>query len=161
MPINPNNFWDQGHVYNLPLTANMISETEHHFGVKLPDELIELLRIQNGGYTIGFVFPMKEKTSWADDHVPLDELAGIDLDRESMSVFNLANSSSLSKEWNVPEKQILLAGDGHYWITLDYRIGHVPTVAWIDTECAQDIQVANSFSSFLAGLIESSEFENQ
>lgn len=159
LPIDPNIFWDRDHVYNPSLTARMISEAENHLGVRLPDELIKLLQVQNGGYTTGFVFAMDEKTSWADDHVPCDELAGINLERGSQSIFNLVNSSSLSKQWNVPEKQILLAGDGHFWITLDYRLGEIPMVAWIDTECDEDIRVAATFRTFLAGLVPGSEFE--
>ncbi len=159
LPVDPNRFWNKDHVYNPPLTLGMVREAENHLGVKLPRELIELLGVQNGGYTLGFVFPMTEKTSWADDHVPFDELSGINLDLESLSTFNLLNSLDLSDEWGLSEKQILLAGDGHYWITLDYRKGEVPTVAWIDTECDQDMQVADSFRTFLAGLVETSKFE--
>ena len=44
--------------------------------VKLPAEYVALLRIQNGGYTNDFGFPMKG-TRWGESHVPLHSLAGI------------------------------------------------------------------------------------
>lgn len=48
----------------------------------------------------------------------------------------------------LPPKQVLLSGDGHYWITLGYRRGEVPSVAWIDVEFGEDIQVAPTFAEF-------------
>jgi hypothetical protein len=53
----------------------MVEEVETAFGVRLPSAFIELLRVQNGGYTLGFIFPTSHRTSWAQDHVPLDEPA--------------------------------------------------------------------------------------
>ena len=55
----------------------MVAEAERQPGVKLPAEYIALLRIQNGGYTRGFGYPMSRPTRWAPDHVPLGELFGI------------------------------------------------------------------------------------
>ena len=57
------------------------------------------------------------------------------------------------KEWGLPENLVLLCGDGHWWIALDYRKGEVPSVTWFDTEIDQDIHLADSFSQFLNGLI--------
>lgn len=35
----------------------------------------------NGGYTQGFAFPMTVRTSWAENHIPLDSLNGIVVDK--------------------------------------------------------------------------------
>ena len=152
MTINMTEFWDSNYYNNPPLTDEMIKLAESELGVKLPDSFLDLLKIQNGGYTKGFVFPMTKKTTWADNHVPLTELFGIVLDEESDSAHNIMQSDYMTKEWGLPDKQVLLTGDGHWWITLDYRQGDIPTVRWIDCECVEDIHVTDTFDSFIKGL---------
>ncbi len=153
-----NNFWSTNYYEHPPLADAAVFEAETILGVKLPIELIELLRVQNGGYTQGFAYPMSRPTSWAADHIPLDHLAGIIVDPECSSPMNMVRTPEMSAEWGLPPRQVLLSGDGPYWITLDYRSGPVPSVAWIDVECSEDVQVAPSFSAFLDGLVSSCEY---
>ncbi len=101
---------------------------------------------------------MKTKTTWADNHIPLNELFGIVLDENSDSGHNIIQSSYMTTEWGLPEKQVLLTGDGHWFITLDYRKGETPTIRWIDCECGEDIYVANSFDEFYEGLVSEDHF---
>jgi hypothetical protein len=156
--IRPDQFWN-GNCYNHPpLTDEMVAIAERELGVKLPAEYVSLLRIQNGGYTDGFGYPMSQGTTWADDHVPLHDLAGIVTDPEVRTAQNILDTAYMTAEWGLPPRQVLLSGDGHWWITLDYRRGEVPSVAWIDVECGQDIQVAPSFAAFFEGLRPDSEF---
>ncbi len=159
MGISKNEFWDTNYYNNPPLTEDMILTAEKTLGVKLPARLIELLQIQNGGYTKGFVFPMTQKTSWSDDHVSLTELFGIVTDPEIESGHNILDTAYMTAEWDLPGKQVLLAGDGHWWITLDYRGRDIPTVQWIDTECDEDLVIANTFDEFLNGLVPEESFE--
>lgn len=151
-------FWDSNYYNHPPLTDEMVQTAEEELGVKLPQLLIDLLKIQNGGYTKGFAFPMKVKTTWAMDHVPLSDLSGIVVDKSLETAQNILETAYMTQEWGLPEKQVLLSGDGHYWITLDYRKGNIPTVRWIDTECDEDIHVANSFEDFISGLVSEDKF---
>ena len=64
----------------------------------------------------------------------------------------------MTREWGLPPRQVLLTGDGHWWISLDYRAGDVPSVAWLAIDHGQDIQVAPSFAAFLDGLLPDSAF---
>jgi hypothetical protein len=159
MLMDTRSFWGSNHYNHPPLTEEMIVKAEEVLGVKLPTGLIALLKIQNGGYTSGFAHPMKQRTTWAEDHVPLDDLAGIVLDPEHETAQNLLQTEYMTEEWGLPEKQVLLSGDGHYWITLDYRHGSEPSVAWIDVECGEDMQVAESFDDFLAGLVPAATYD--
>ena len=158
MPIDPNNFWSSNSYNHPQLTDEMVEFAQAKLGVKLPAEYLSLLRIQNGGYTKGFGFPMTQKTTWSDDHVPLAELAGIVTDAKIETVQNILDSPEMTNEWGVPPRQVLLAGEGHWWVTLDYRNGDIPSVAWIDVECDEDLQVAPTFADFLAGLRPDEEF---
>lgn len=159
MSVNIDEFWDSNYYNNPPLTYKMIKKAEKMLGVKLPDIFIELLRKQNGGYTKGFAFPMKEKTTWADNHVPLNELFGIVVNKKSESGHNILQTDYMIKEWGLPEKQVLLTGDGHWWISLDYRKGYNPTVRWIDVESGEDVHIANNFEEFIDGLVSIDEFK--
>jgi SMI1-KNR4 cell-wall len=153
-------FWVEpfGHVSApIILTKEVVQEAEKTLGVRLPQLLIELLQIQNGGYTTGFVFPTDKPNSWAEGCVPMDELFGITLQKGPTGL-SLMDSAYLTAEWGIPEKQVLLAGDGHWFISLDYRAGPEPTVLWLDTEMEEEIEVAASFAQFLHGLVPTEQF---
>jgi hypothetical protein len=158
MDIAPDKFWRSNYYKHPPLTDEMVEVAERQLRVKLPGEYIALLRIQNGGYTHGFGFPMTRRTAWAKDHVPLNDLAGIVTDPRIRTAQNILDTEYMTEEWGLPARQALLSGDGHWWITLDYRKGDVPSVAWIDVESGEDIQVAPTFAAFLEGLRSISEF---
>jgi len=159
MSVSDDEFWDSNNCNHPPLTDEMIAIAEERLGVRLPEEYLSLLRIHNGGYTKGFGYPMTQPTTWAENHVPLPELFGIVIDPNLNSFQNILSSVEMTSEWGSPPKQVLLAGDGHWWITLDYRDNENPSVAWIDTECDEDVRVADSFSAFIAGLRPDEEFD--
>lgn len=153
MAIDKNKFWGDNYYNNPSLTDNMVLVAEKMLQVKLPPLFIELLKIQNGGYTKGFAFPMNTTTTWAENHVPLSELFGIVTGKATESPHNILETQYVIEEWGLPEKQVLINGDGHWWITLDYRQSDIPSVRWIDTECDEDIHIANSFEDFINGLV--------
>jgi hypothetical protein len=66
---------------------------------------------------------------------------------------NIMRSPALIDIWDLPERQVILAGEGHYWITLDYRGGEVPSVRWLHLEREQNFEVAPTFDQFLDGLV--------
>ncbi|MBI3945301.1 MAG: SMI1/KNR4 family protein [Armatimonadetes bacterium] len=158
MAIQAGNFWSTNYYNNPPLTDEMVRVAEQRLGVRLPAEYVDLLRRQNGGYTKRFAYPMARPTSWAEDHVPLEELFGINVDAE-LGGHNILDTGYMTEEWGLPDRQVLLAGDGHWWITLDYRRGSVPTVTWLDVECDEDFPLAPSFAEFLAELRPLADFE--
>ena len=158
MGINKDKFWDTEHNTHPALTDAMVKSAEAKLGVKLPNRFIELLKIQNGGYTKGFAFPMTQKTTWSENHVPLSDLFGIIVDKDTESFQNIMQTEYMTKEWGLPEKQVLLTGDGHWWITLDYRTGDNPVIMWIDVECNEAIKIADNFDQFVDGLVSDNTF---
>ncbi|MDX9971586.1 MAG: SMI1/KNR4 family protein [FCB group bacterium] len=158
MPILPDAFWGSNYYDHPPLTDEMVRMAEERLRVRLPEEYLALLRIQNGGYTRGFVYPTSQPTTWASDHVPLDDLAGIVHTSLHYTPLNVLSTEYLTEEWGLPPHLVLLSGDGHWWIALDYRKGPVPSVAWLDTEREQDLQIAPNFAVFLNGLLPQSSF---
>jgi hypothetical protein len=145
-------FWKPGSDYLVqePLTDEALRATEEEFGVRLPEEYVTLLRIQNGGVVAKdfSAFPTSERTSWAEDHVGFRDMMGIGTD-----FMTIRDSSSFEEEEGITGQVVLLTGDGHWWIALDYRQGETPSVAWLDVELGEEAQLAPSFRAFVEGLV--------
>jgi hypothetical protein len=148
-------FWKDEQNERPPLTDAMLAEAEVRLGVTLPAEYVQLLRVQNGGGTRQFVFPMppRVRTGNEAEDEPFDELFGIIIDPESETGANVLETGYYTAEWGLPPRQVLLCGDGHTWISLDYRGGPAPSVLWIDVGRNEEIQIAPSFAAFLDLLV--------
>lgn len=135
-----------------PYTLKKISEkdilkTEKKLGVKLPQEYKNLVLEQNGGYLEWNAFPTDRPTSWAEDHIQFDHLLGIGKKE------GILESDYLIKEWELPKNIILISGDGHSWVALDYRnTTENPPVHFFDLEMEKDFKLADSFSEFISKL---------
>lgn len=148
-------FWDDGdYGVQQPLTDEMVREAERVLGVTLPSALLDLLRVQNGGIVADNhdAFPTSQPTSWSEDHVPFDHLMGIGR-RDGMT--SLLDTPYLVEEWGMPAPLVLLSGDGHYWIGLDYRTcgqDGEPSVTWFETDLDTELVLASDLRSFVEGL---------
>ncbi|MFF5937938.1 SMI1/KNR4 family protein [Streptomyces sp. NPDC012508] len=97
-------------------------------------------------------FPTSRPTSWAPDHVPFDFVMGIGHRDRALS---LLESPYLVEEWGLPKDVVLISGDGHSWIGLDYRAcgrHGEPSVAWFDADDDSGLTLAPDFRSFIEGL---------
>lgn len=153
------NFWADGtYGVQAPLTDEAVRDAEALLGVRLPQALLELLRVQNGGTVVGErnAFPTTERTSWAPDHVPFDSLMGIGTVEGTLS---LLDTPYLVEEWGLPSPVVLLTGDGHTWIALDYREGGEPPVVWLDADDESELRLAPDLPTFLAGLVPENSFD--
>lgn len=127
------------------LTDDVLTEVEGRLGVKLPDDYLEALRIQNGGYVEQRDLPI----TWngQDDIALVDSIAGIGLNK------GLIESKALLKEWGVEDEQLIaFAGDGHFFLAFDYREGATPKIAYIDTDTEEIDVLFDSFSQFSEAL---------
>jgi hypothetical protein len=136
-----------------PLTDEALYEAERTIGRALPRELVHLLRIQNGGYLRRDLraHQSPEPTSWAATWVPFDQCFGIGTDGMA-----LTDTPYLLEEWGLPGGLVLLSGDGHAWIALDYRSasgGDPPSVIYVDADSGLEVLLAPSFRVFVEGLI--------
>ncbi|PGS49307.1 SMI1/KNR4 family protein [Bacillus sp. AFS041924] len=143
------NIWlEENAFYKLePLTDGMIVKAEAKLKIKLPKKYIEILKQQNGGVIKFDSFPTEVPTSWADDHVNVDHILGIGEDS------GILESGYLIKEWDLPKNIVLISGDGHSWIALDYRkTKEEPPIIYIDVDDDQIINLSPNFETFLKGL---------
>ncbi|MEV5782804.1 hypothetical protein AB0L42_17575 [Streptomyces sp. NPDC052287] len=73
-------------------------------------------------------------TTWSADHVPFDSVMGNGHRERTLSMLD---SPYLVEKWSLPTAVVLLSGDGHYWIGLDYRASGrhgEPSVTWFDRD---------------------------
>jgi SMI1-KNR4 cell-wall len=143
------------------LTDEMIDKAEAELGVKLPVAYIALLRTQNGGYINFEGYPAPPDSG--QTLIMVDHIMGIGAEMD------ILDSKWLCIEWHMPEQLVLLSGDGHWWVALDYRecgTSDEPPIVYIDNESATPVnpdkdysewQIAPDFATFLKGLIPTEE----
>ncbi|EMI13296.1 smi1 knr4 family [Bacillus stratosphericus LAMA 585] len=143
-------FWEideEGYYTLKKINEAEIAKAEKKLGVTLPDTYKKLILEQNGGYTIHNAFPTTHSNSWAEDHIQFNHLLGIAEDEGIM------DSAYLIKEWELPEGLVLINGDGHTWVAMDYRkTKENPAIHYFDVEMEEDFKLADSFDEFIQGL---------
>ncbi|SFE90267.1 SMI1/KNR4 family protein [Spirosoma endophyticum] len=153
-------FWGENYYGHPPLSEDIVSKAEEILKVKLPASYITLLKLQNGGYTKGFQFPIEQGIIDMDE-IPLEQLYGIVLDPSIKSSQNILDSNYLIEEWGLPPDQVLISGNGHWWITLDYRSGKDPKVSFLDMDLNVELVLSETFSDFIERLVPDSSFAGQ
>ncbi|MFF2088423.1 SMI1/KNR4 family protein [Nocardia sp. NPDC058176] len=154
-------FWEPGEDAPEPATDTLISSAEQTLGMRLPTLMCRLLREQNGGRVSdqwnAFRLP---DPAWDEDWASLSELMGIDPDTE----LSILETPYLTQEWDLPAQLVLLDGDGHRWLALDYRDcgpQGEPSVAYFETDTGTSQPVAPDFGRFLESLCPESTFNDE
>ncbi|KAB7673140.1 SMI1/KNR4 family protein [Bacillus sp. B1-b2] len=129
------------------LTSKEIDLAENHFKVKLPKAYIDLLKKKNGGYLLYNTLPIS-LNRWEDDNfILIDHLLGINKNEGIME------TDYFVKEWEIKRKNIiLLSGDGHEWLALDYNSSEEPKIIFIRTDEDLVIPLYDSFEKMLENL---------
>lgn len=169
--INLANFWEDSdfarkEYVGAPITHEMIQSVQDELGYRLPNAYIELLRSQNGGIPIKKDYRTSQPTWWAENHVSIAGIFGIDRNRQS-SLCGEFGSKFWTKEWGYPELGVYFAdcpSAGHDMLCLDYREcgkDGEPRVVHVAQESDYEItQVADNFAAFIQGLEDESAFES-
>ena len=140
-----------------PVTDEMITYAEQYFQVKLPKSYIELLRISNGGILKRQYLDIREIEGpiKEEEFIYFDRLLGIvppEL-KQTLSGTSIVDTQYLKEEWGIQQENIILiGGDGHYWIALDYRLSEEPRITYIDTENASECLLFNHFDEMIEHL---------
>jgi len=129
-----------------PLTPEKVESVQRELKVKLPDSYLKLLKEQNGGSLYLNAFPISFED---EDHLAVDYLLGIGENKRE----GIQQSGYFIKEWGLPKRIVLLCGDGHTWIALDYReVNENPPIIYIDVEQEIEKQLSSSFDEFVSKL---------
>ena len=159
MGMNPGVFWGPQPAKNPALTDKLVAHAERKLGVTLPATYVQLLRTKNGGATRGWVCPTTER-AYGDDYVILGSLFGIGRTPDDGDGYNILLSPDMISTWDLPPRQVLLMGEGHWWLSLDYRTKKRPPVVYIDVEYRLELTVSGSFAAFYAALLPNSALED-
>ena len=63
---------------------------------------------------------------------------------------SLFSSGYLCEEWQLPKGLVLISGDGHTWIALDYRSTQTdPPVVFVESDSCEHVLIAKSFTDLL------------
>ncbi len=125
-----------------PITQEKIDLVESRYNLKLPLAYMDFLKVQNGGYINYKILPEFK------DKIEIDFLSGI----KGSDSDTLEESNYYIEEWELPKKILLLSGQGHWWICLDYRKinkGGEPKISYLDSEYKLDTVIAESFKDFI------------
>ncbi|MED4455732.1 SMI1/KNR4 family protein [Metabacillus fastidiosus] len=145
-------FWDKG---EKPILDSDIRVAEEKLGVKLPQSYIELLKEHNGGI---LKYPKIFLEENDKERFTIPEIDGINFQGEQNGIGILASKYWIN-EVGLPESIIILWGDYHSWIALNYEENiENPSVVYFyedylsDNEKWKQIKIANDFDSFLRKL---------
>ncbi len=149
-----------------PVSDLKLKQIEKQLGYKLPAAYIELMKKQNGGIPHNNCFPTNKATSWAEDHVMISGILGIESEKR-YTIGGEFGSQFMIEEWGYPNIGIYF-GDcpsaGHDMICLDYRESGAhgePCVVHVDQESDYAItRLADNFESFVKGLVHESKFDD-
>ncbi|HRE84579.1 MAG TPA: SMI1/KNR4 family protein, partial [Opitutaceae bacterium] len=144
--------WDEPnkHVTEVSTDSATIADVEATLGVKLPEDYLTLIKLQNGGY-----FNWFNHCDGADWDA--SELWGIRAvgDRDWEELKDHMAEESIDTPRDI-DGLYPFAGNGHVHICFDYRgLGDAaePSIAFIDIECFDtDRKIANSFREYIEKL---------
>jgi hypothetical protein len=138
--------------YRVYSIEERIEMFEDEYGVRLPPEFIQYA----GTKDLSVVkLPSCDKEStqfyFGEGFYEVGKFAGIEPDPYGFSIFD---SASLTEEWGLPKKLVLIEGDGHTWLALDYRESTTdPKVIVIESDEANHLLVANNFKEFVQSIL--------
>ena len=138
-----------------PATAEEFARTEAALMVKLPAELLAVLRVRNGGQLrrTSLKLTPEGRKKYGRKRYSFTRLAGVHpTEGDGLT----QQTATAREEWELPEGLIPLGGDGHTWCCLDYRVcgpKGEPSVSHIDLEGEQEFALAPTFAEFISNLV--------
>ena len=158
---DPNNVFSKSLSFVEPaLTADAVARAEQELGCSLPDALLQILQVQNGGTLRNQCFAISFTNSWAPDHVSITALYGLGGER---GIDTMHGSKYLTREWGYPPIGVVFAATpsgGHDAFMLDYtdlNESDDPAVVYVDEDRTVH-KLSEGFGGFIDGLVDCSEF---
>jgi len=143
---------------NPPVNDETRMQVEQLLGVDLPDAYVGLMRERNGGYLeeqlIHYQGDIPPDMDYyvGERYIPIGMIAGINPKPEASG--SVTQTPLMIREWRLPEGLVLLDGDGHTWIALDYRQAKTnPPVVFLVSEIGQHITIAGNFADLLDKMV--------
>ena len=139
-----------------PLTDGSLEAVETMLGRTLPDAYVNLLREQNGGRLLRDVVLINDSIpakflGWIEDAYEIGTLHGAIPDKDALD--SVTATSYMTTEWRLPPDLVLLAGNGHTWLALDYSKPGEPSVVIARADEPELFKIAENFTALLSQLV--------
>lgn len=125
---------------------------EKEYGLKIPEQYIYYA----GTHSLHVIKLPKNTSEGSDDYFgdgfyEIGSYLGLD-PNEGRSIFD---NEWFVREWGLPEKLVLIEGNGHEWLALDYRNSIAdPKIIVIESDNCTYRVLAKTFNDFIESLIE-------
>ena len=151
------NVWKETSEYytvKTDFTKGDIEFIESELNISIPKNYLNILQDQNGGLLVYDSLKVDFKNSWADDHLPFNNLYGISKE------FTVNDTKNTLSEWGITGKNLLIGGDGTYiyFLNFDY-VDTAPAVCYLDISTGDSKEVAESFDELVSNLYVQDDFE--
>lgn len=125
-----------------------IKNAENKLGIKLPADVVNLLKISDGG------IPWLRKYTYKGEEYNLHDFFGV-TPREKGPACIIPPPDYDGSVHNVPENVVVFSSQGLLWLGLDYRTSKTePAVLHYDPFEDELVQIADNFRQFFEGLEE-------
>ena len=124
---------------------------EKENGVKLPKEYINYAGT-NDSWVVKLPPYNSDTTQYyfGEGFYEIGKFMSLEPD-EGSSIFD---NAMRIQSWDLPRRIVLIEGDGHTWLALDYRKSKdEPKVIVIESSASNSLEVANSFTEFVQLLL--------
>lgn len=128
-----------------------LSEFENLSGFKLPPQYSQYAG-RNDSWVAKLPSTDDETLNYyfGEGFYTIDQFSMIDPE-QYRSIFD---SPALIKEWGLPERLVLIDGDGHTWLALDYRESkYNPKVIVMESDNHKFLAVSKTFDEFVQSLL--------
>ena len=131
--------------YQVFTKEELVARFEDENKLKLPGSFIDYNSEEDGVVKLPACHTDTLKYYFGEGFYSFSRLNGLDLE----SFYSIFRSADLVKEWCLPKDLVLIEGDGHRWLALDYRQSRdYPSVIVIETDDYEYLTVADSFDEF-------------
>ena len=138
-----------------------LQEFEAKHGFKLPESYLNYVTVDGYSLFTHSVIRVPDRTGTAidtylegDGYREVGPIFGIGKDNEDVCLNTIFCTEYMTEEWQLPERLVLLSGDGHEWLAFDYREhSSDPPVILIESESCTWVQLASNFRDFLDSMV--------
>lgn len=131
------------------------NEFEKKTGMRLPESFVQLRDLgDNRVVSLPEAVPPIANRYFPDGRYEIGSFLGAD----AGSSLTILDSPALAREWGLPESVLPIEGDGHVWLSFDYRQpGEEPAVVLCFSDSGEIVPVARTFDELVRGLMPSAE----
>ena len=131
---------------------------EKETGLRLPDSFVQIRDLgDHRVVSLPELAPPVVKRYFPDGCYEIGSFLGVD----AVASLTILDSPALAREWGLPDSVLPIEGDGHVWLSFDYRhSSEEPALVLCFSESGEIVPVASTFDELVRGLRPRAENHN-